>query len=125
MTLPAPEGATRDLRERRSVPRERSDSQGLRVALVHVETLRLTRAMWSRATEAGGCGENERAGSTALGSLELSKLGDRRLMHVTADDELCAGFGERRQSLAAPTQRALSSGTPGRCCQVVVESHDP
>ncbi|MBM2822419.1 MAG: hypothetical protein HW413_1165 [Thermoleophilia bacterium] len=81
--------------------------------------------MWSRPAEAGCRGENERACSTVRGSLELSDLGDRRLVHMAADDKLGAGVGERRQNLAASTQRALSRGAPRRRRQVVVESHDP
>lgn len=81
--------------------------------------------MRARPAEPGCRGENQRALFTIRSGPELSELGHRRLVHMAADDELGAGFGEGGQHVAAPSQRTLAGGAPGRGRKMMVEGHYP
>ena len=80
--------------------------------------------MRSRAAEAGGGCEDERASLRFAAGLEIGNGGDRGLVHVAAEHEVHAGVDECAQDLAAPVEGSLVRGAPRRRCKVMVESHD-
>jgi hypothetical protein len=101
----------------------RDDAELGRVPLVDVAAAGLSGAVRPRTAEAGCGREDERRAASVLERLELAALGDPRLVHVAAEDQLGARLGERAEDAVAVSQRSLPSRAPGRSGELVVQRH--